>query len=523
MGKILPIDIDSLLYRSGIEPERVAFKESWDPDRIGPQVLRTICAFANDCHNLNGGYVVIGASEHLGRPNLSAKGLSADDLAAAERWISGSCDRLDPPYSPILSSEAVNGCKLLVVCVPASETRPHRAPGGAGEPHRFWVRIGAETVDAEQHPNLLKALIQQTARVPWDDRPARDARTEDLSSTLVREYLCEIRSGLLDEPDDERVYRRMRLTAKVDDRVVPRNVGLLLFANDPTEWICGAKIEVAHFVADRAGDVLAERVFQGPLLHQLRSCLRYLGDYSMTHVQKRTSRPEARSWVSYPMTAFRETLANAVYHRGYDFDQPEPIKVYIFPSRVEIISYPGPVPGIEPEHFVPHAEIRAAPARNRRIGEFLTEARLTEGRHSGLPKVFGAMEANGSPAPRFDFDRERTYFQVTLRAHPEYAALSAAKDAAHLRAVGSDEEALRRIESSWRANPRSPFLGAELIREYVLRGEVGRAEEVLAAIESQGSVESVRRAEKALAESPMRAADEQRLKDALDLARGPDA
>lgn len=508
MGKILPIDVDNLLHCTGIEPERVEFKESWDPDRTGPQVLRTICAFANDHHNLNGGYLVIGVGERLGRPNLSPKGLSADDLAAAERWISDSLDRLDPPYGPILSTEAVDGRKVLVVWAPASAMRPHRTTGRGGDPDRYWVRLGAETVDAEQHGNLLQALVQQTARVPWDDRPARHARTEDFSSALVREHLREIRSGLLDEPDDERVYRRMRLTTKVNDREVPRNVGLLLFAREPAEWFRGAKIEVVQFPEDRAGDVQEERVFEGPLLHQLRSCLRYLGELSVTHLQKRASRPEVRTWVSYPMTALRETLANAVYHRGYDVDQPEPTKVYLFPGRVEIISYPGPVPGIEREHLVPHAEIRAVPARNRRIGEFLKALRLTEGRLSGLPKVFESMEANGSPTPRFDFDRERTYFQATLWAHREYAAASAARDAAHLRAIGSDEGALRRIESSWRANEGSAFLGAELIREYLVRGEPRRAEEVLAAIESQGSAEAIRRAKNALAGALKKAGDE---------------
>lgn len=83
MTKILPIDLDSLLYCSGIEPERVEFKELWDLDGIGPQVLRTICAFANDYHNLNGGYIVIGAGESDGRAALPPKGLSAEDVAAA--------------------------------------------------------------------------------------------------------------------------------------------------------------------------------------------------------------------------------------------------------------------------------------------------------------------------------------------------------------------------------------------------------------------------------------------------------
>ena len=30
---------------------------------------------------------------------------------------------------------------------------------------------------------------------------------------------------------------------------------------------------------------------------------------------------------------------------------PEPVKVYLYPDRMEIISYPGPAPGIEMRHF----------------------------------------------------------------------------------------------------------------------------------------------------------------------------
>ena len=51
-------------------------------------------------------------------------------------------------------------------------------------------------------------------------------------------------------------------------------------------------------------------------------------------------------------------------HRGYDVDQPEPTKGYLYPSRVEVISYPWPVPGIESRHLVPNAEIRAAERRD---------------------------------------------------------------------------------------------------------------------------------------------------------------
>ena len=491
MSAILPVNLDNLLYCRGVESERVEFKASWDPQTTGPQVLKTICAFANDYHNLNGGYVVIGVGERNGRAALPPFGLSAEGVEAAQQWIRGHCNRLDPSYQPILSPETVAGRLILVVWAPASEVKPHRAPDAGAGPGRYWIRLGSETVDAERRGDLLRGLVQQTARVPWDDRRALDAQVGDLREAKVREYLRDVESGLLDEPDERRVYRRMRLTMRVNDHEVPRNTGLLFFARDPVEWFRGAKIEVVQFAADRAGDVQEERTFGGGLVDQLRDCLNHLENLSTYHLQKQHDRSRVRGWVSYPMPALRETLVNAVYHRSYDVDQPEPTKVYLFPSRVEITSYPGPVPGIEARHLLSDAEIRPVPARNRRIGEFLKELGLAEGRLSGLRKVFQAMEANGSQAPRFDFDEQRTYFHATLPAHPEYAALSALRDAAHLRALGDDREAFRRVESAWMVNPASAVLASEMIRAYAKSGDTERAEEVLATFEAHGPESAV--------------------------------
>ena len=508
MSSILPVNLDNLLHCRSVESERVEFKASWDPHTTGFQTLRTICAFANDYHNLNGGYVVIGVGERAGRAALPPAGLSAGEVEGAQKWIRGNCNRLDPPYQPLLSPEIVGNRHILVVWAPASEMRPHRAPGTDKGPGRYWIRLGSETVDAERRGDLLRGLVEQTARVPWDDRRAPDARLEDLREAKVREYLRDVHSGLLDEPDEKNVYRHMQLTKKVNDHEVPRNAGLLFFSKDPAGWFRGAKIEVVQFAADRAGDVQEERIFGGSLVDQLRDCLNYLENLSALHLQKQRHRSRARSWVSYPLPALRETLVNAVYHRSYDVDQPEPTKVYLYPGRIEVISYPGPVPGIERRHLLPDAEVRAVPARNRRIGEFLKELQLAEGRLTGLRKVFRAMEINGSPAPRFDFDEQRTLFQATLPAHPEYGALSALRDAAHLRALGEDREALRRIEAAWTSNRESATLASEMVRAHAENGDFERAGEVLKSFEALGRESAVPYVANTLIEALARAGDE---------------
>jgi ATP-dependent DNA helicase RecG len=61
--------------------------------------------------------------------------------------------------------------------------------------------------------------------------------------------------------------------------------------------------------------------------------------------------------------------------------------------------------------------------RNRRIGEFLKELELTEGRSTGISKIIKAMARNGSPAPEFDTDEERSYFLVRLPVHLKATAV----------------------------------------------------------------------------------------------------
>lgn len=58
--------------------------------------------------------------------------------------------------------------------------------------------------------------------------------------------------------------------------------------------------------------------------------------------------------------------------------------------------------------------------RNRRIGEFLKELDLTEGRSTGLPKIFRKMTQNGSPKPIFETEEDCSYFLVRLPVHEAF-------------------------------------------------------------------------------------------------------
>lgn len=56
MTSKLPINLVDLLRQRTVEGERIEYKADWNPE----DVLHTLCAFANDFHNLGGGYIIIG-------------------------------------------------------------------------------------------------------------------------------------------------------------------------------------------------------------------------------------------------------------------------------------------------------------------------------------------------------------------------------------------------------------------------------------------------------------------------------
>ena len=184
----LPINVLDLLHRRVVEAPRIELKGTWDKDSVGPRLLETICAFANDFHNLNGGYVVIGVEERGGVPALPPKGLEPDRLEDIQKWVRGNCRRrLDPEYQPVLSPEVVEGRHVLVVWAPASDVRPHTAPSSRDPKKRvYFVRLGAESVEARGQ--VLTDLLSMAAKVPFDDRLARHfTRTEaEVTAELPR-------------------------------------------------------------------------------------------------------------------------------------------------------------------------------------------------------------------------------------------------------------------------------------------------------------------------------------------------
>ncbi len=411
----LPIHIPDLFTGTVVEWERLEFKQGWNPEAA----LHALCAFANDLHNWGGGYLVIGVAEQNGRPVMPPAGLSPNQLDLIQKEILNVAHRITPAYYPVVEPYVLDGKHILVLWAPGGQNRPYKAPVSLGKDekrHAYYVRYGSSTVVAKGP--LEAELLQLAASIPFDDRMRHDAEVADLSLRLIQGHLQEVRSDLFEGSGSTSFAQLCGLMRIVDgppENLRPRNVGLLFFTDEPHRFLPGVQIDVVHFPDGKAGEI-RERRFVGPLGHQLRDALAYIqSTFIGERVRKRPDRAEADRFVTFPYAAVEEALANAVYHRGYDVR--EPIEVQVTSTEMTITSYPGPDISIRMDDLNDGGVV-ARRYRNRRIGEFLKELRLTEGRGTGVPTIFKAMRDNGSPAARFETDEGRSYFTAVLPIHP---------------------------------------------------------------------------------------------------------
>ena len=64
--------------------------------------------------------------------------------------------------------------------------------------------------------------------------------------------------------------------------------------------------------------------------------------------------------------------------------------------------------------------LRSRRYRNRRLGDFLKELDLTEGRATGIPTIQKKLRENGSPKATIETDDSRSYFLIDIPARKDF-------------------------------------------------------------------------------------------------------
>lgn len=413
----IPITIDKLLHENIVEWARIEFKEGWNPDTT----LKTISAFANDIDNWGGGYIVIGIKEENGRILKPIKGLDENEIDNIQKDILRYCKYLKPAYLPVSEPVQYEGKHLLLIWCPGGYDRPYQCPKRPSSKNTekiYYIRKLASTIEATESD--VKELISLTHNIPFDDRINMKAQIYDLKYPLIRNYLEEVNSHLLNNIEFksiEELAGDLRVADGPKEYFKPLNVGLLFFNDNIEKFFPYSRIELIN-IPDPTGQGMEERIFTGPIDQQLKDVLNYIKNNVIAQkVFKIDNQAEAMRVNNYSYEALEEFISNAIYHKSYQIH--EPITIRIEKNQIEITSIPGPDRSITDEDMKNY-NMRTRRYRNRRIGDFLKELHLVEGRNTGIPTAIRAIRNNGSPMPQFLTDADRSYFSVIVPIHEAF-------------------------------------------------------------------------------------------------------
>ncbi len=412
----LPVNINTLINGNTVEWERIEFKKNWNDESI----IHTLCAFANDINNWNGGYLIIGIEENIGQPVLPPCGLEINQIDSFQKKCIEISKRIQPNYFPVIEPVVFQEKHILVIWCPGGDYRPYSAPTTLGEKSQrvHYIRRGSSTIKSNAEEERI--LLELTAKIPFDDRINHHATVDDLSLSLIHTYLKGIGSKLYDEAlkmNLTELCRQMQIVKGTDEYMKPVNVGLLMFSENPQKFFPSAYIDIAIY-KDNEGTEYTQKEFKGSLHSQLRLALEYINTNVIKEtVRKQKGKAESLRFFNYPYEAIEESLANAVYHRSYEHNNQ--IEVHVRLDKIEIISYPGALPPVDNESLKKEIVV-ARTYRNRRIGDFLKELHLTEAKGTGIPTIRKALSRNGSPKPMFEMDNDKTYFLTIIPIHKDF-------------------------------------------------------------------------------------------------------
>ena len=413
----LPINIEDLLRKQKIEGSRIEFKGGWNPDSI----YHSICAFANDFDNIGGGYILVGVEEEDGVAKRPVKGLPSNEIDGILKDMVGYNNKINPYYMPRTSVEEVDGQNILVIWVPSGVNRPYdvrESVVSKNNPKTEWyIRSGSSSIVAKGE--VLDELREMANRTPFDDRGNPDISIDDISPMLVLDYLKKVDSKLVTDFHKvpiEDILDKMDLFTGPTERRMLKNVAAMMFCENPAKFFPYTQVEIVLFpngLEQDPNNMIEIPKISGPVPYMIKATLDYLRtNLIKERIIKPKDRAESEKFFNYPYQAFEEAVVNALYHR--DYQEREPVEIRIEPQGVAILSYAGPDRSISMEAIQSAKLLKARRYRNRRLGDFLKELDLSEGRATGIPTIQDELRKNGSQPARIETDDNRSYFLIEL-------------------------------------------------------------------------------------------------------------
>ncbi|MCB9878856.1 MAG: putative DNA binding domain-containing protein [Planctomycetes bacterium] len=394
--------------------------EAKTASRMGPSILETICALANE-PGLGGGHLLLGVARSkqgdLFGTSYDVVGVPEPDRLQSD--LASQCaSAFNRPIRPLIKVEQLQGKSVLVVFI--DEASPNEKPiylKNLGLPRGAFRRIGS----SDQHgtDDDILALYHDHDADTYDASIVRDSDLSDVDDDAVRAYR-ELRSTA--NPDAEELAWSdndlLRALGALDsDRESPRLTvaGMLLFGSTkalrrcfPMMRIDYVRIPGREWVKDpdRRFDTVEIRA---PLILAARRAINAVRDDLPASFSLPEGEAMRTSETILPVRVLREAIVNAVMHRSYRLHGP--IQVLRYSNRLEIRN---------PGHSLKSPDRLGEPGsqtRNPRIAAVLHDVHMAETKGSGIRAMRELMQDHNLLQPTFESTRQPDQFVATFLFH----------------------------------------------------------------------------------------------------------
>jgi ATP-dependent DNA helicase RecG len=327
--------------------------------------------------NASGGVISFGISESGELEDLNQ--LAPEKLDAFRKLIN---DYIHPPANVVLEEITLTNGELVFLY---HVEQDHE---------RLFQRKDNEDVFLRVADSNKGPLSREEVRKLEYNKPIRSFEDElrpDFNPGDFRKSVCEYyREKMRFEGTFEELAVKRNLAARKDGTVVYKNAAILLFAEDPTQYIPNALVRYVRYSGKerRSGsefNVIKDERFEECLPRLVELLDRFIHAtlrdyYYLDMIEGKFQRiPE------YPKAAWLEGIVNAICHRSYNL-QGNSIYIRHYDDRLEI-SNSGPLPA----QVTVETIMKERYSRNPRIARVLSEMGYVRELNEGVPRIFSAM------------------------------------------------------------------------------------------------------------------------------------
>tara|TARA_R110000787_G_scaffold286186_1_gene403616 strand:+ start:12591 stop:14534 length:1944 start_codon:yes stop_codon:yes gene_type:complete len=390
---------------------------------IGPSVMQTVCAFANE-PGLGGGYILLGVNEP-DEQHQTFYPCGVDDTDKLLNELQVNCrDQFEHPITIQAEALILEGQRLVKVFVPELDAaaKPCTFKGKFDSKNKrktgVWRRglnSDYECTQAELEPLLLAKSglgFEQVllSDAEWDDLDPDAIALYRTLRAKVRPHAEELNAS---DPD---MLRALNLVKKRDSKWVPNVAGLLLLGKPlslrrllPSVRVDYVRIAGTQWVGDPEQRFETTLDLREPLLRLIPKLEATIIDDLPRHFRLEEGNTQRTDQPLLPQKVIREAVVNAVMHRDYQIHQP--IMVVRYSNRIEIRNAGY---SLKPEAMLGEM---GSKLRNPVLAAVLYDVNFAETKGSGIRTMRSLLKQAGLTAPVFQSNVIENQFLATYLLH----------------------------------------------------------------------------------------------------------